>query len=51
VALDLETFTVIGVAVIEVAGGARSGFGPAPGTGLDGFIAEVLIGGSKSWRR
>jgi hypothetical protein len=49
-AFDLETFTVIGSAVVDVLGAAPGG-GGAGSPVLDPFIVELLLGGSKPARR
>src|SRR5262249_55900736 len=51
VAVDLETFTIFGVATFEVTGGAGPGFGGAAIAVLDPFLVEVLVSGSKPARR
>ena len=51
VAFDLETFSVIGDAVVEVLGAAPAGGGGAVGPVLDPFLAEALAGGSRPARR
>jgi hypothetical protein len=50
-AFDLETFTVLGYAAIEVTGGAGPGFGGVSTLVLDPFIVELLVAASKPARR